>query len=291
MAQTTPRARREREEEVLVWPDLVFVEFIAVMLFSVTLLFLSTAIDAPLLNHANPDLTPNPSKAPWYLLNLQELLLHMEAGLAGVTVPTIALVLLAAIPYVDRKTDGQGRWWGTENSIKITLFSWSVTIALMWLLILFDAGKFEPYTRWFPGLPDGQGLSSLRTLQTDWKWSLGGLSYPSDLTNIPAPLGIDNINLPGDRKVFLYWDKGDINLVAFMVEQVIPMTVMIALSVLLVMVQRVFKWVHTTRDVMIVLFSGFMAAFIVLTVVGTFFRGEGQNLVPPWDVPIHPHGA
>ncbi len=261
------------------------------MLFSVTLLFLSTAIDAPLLNHANPDLTPNPSKAPWYLLNLQELLLHMEAGLAGVIVPTIALVLLAAIPYVDRKTDGQGRWWGTENSIKIALFSWIVTIILMWLLILFDAGKFEPYTRWFPGLPDGQGLSSLRTFQTDWKWSLGGLRYPNDLTNIPAPLGIDNINLPGDRKVFLYWDKGNINIVALMVEQVIPMTVIIVLSVLLVLVQKVFKWVHTTRDVMIVLFSGFMAAFLVLTIVGTFFRGEGQNLVPPWDVPVHPDGA
>lgn len=291
MAETRPRPRREREEEVLVWPDLVFVEFIAVMLFSVTLLFLSTAIDAPLLNHANPDLTPNPSKAPWYLLNLQELLLHMEAGLAGVIVPTIALVLLAAIPYVDRKTDGQGRWWGTENSIKIALFSWIVTIILMWLLILFDAGKFEPYTRWFPGLPDGQGLSSLRTFQTDWKWSLGGLRYPNDLTNIPAPLGIDNINLPGDRKVFLYWDKGNINIVALMVEQVIPMTVIIVLSVLLVLVQKVFKWVHTTRDVMIVLFSGFMAAFLVLTIVGTFFRGEGQNLVPPWDVPVHPDGA
>ena len=76
-----------------------------------------------------------------------------------------------------------------------------------------------------------------------------------------------------------------------MVEQVIPMTVIIVLSVLLVLVQKVFKWVHTTRDVMIVLFSGFMAAFLVLTIVGTFFRGEGQNLVPPWDVPVHPDGA
>src|SRR5262245_16562504 len=111
MAENRPRPRREREEEVLVWPDLVFVEFIAAVLFSVTMLLLSTLIDAPLLNHANPDLTPNPSKAPWYLLNLQELLLHMEPGLAGVVVPTLALVLVAAIPYVDRNPEGQGQWF------------------------------------------------------------------------------------------------------------------------------------------------------------------------------------
>ena len=67
-----PQARA-RDEEVLVWPDLVFVEFIAALLFTITLFILSVVINAPLLDQANADVTPNPSKAPWYLLNLQEL--------------------------------------------------------------------------------------------------------------------------------------------------------------------------------------------------------------------------
>jgi hypothetical protein len=109
-----PQARA-RDEEVLVWPDLVFVEFIAAMLFTVTLFFLSVVMNAPLLDQANADVTPNPSKAPWYLLNLQELLLHMNAAMAGIIIPTVWLGILAAFPYFDRDTDGQGAWFGTEG--------------------------------------------------------------------------------------------------------------------------------------------------------------------------------
>ena len=69
---------------------------------------LSAFVNAPLLDRADPNTTPNPSKAPWYFLNLQELLLHMEPAWAGVIVPTIALILLAAIPYWDRSSEGQG---------------------------------------------------------------------------------------------------------------------------------------------------------------------------------------
>ena len=87
--KSRPRPKREREEEVLVWPDLVFIEFISAVLFTITFLILSTLINAPLLNRANPDLTPNPSKAPWYFLNLQELLLHMDKAWAGVLVPAL----------------------------------------------------------------------------------------------------------------------------------------------------------------------------------------------------------
>ena len=108
------RPRREREAEVLVWPDLVFIEFISALIFSIALMVLSAMVNAPLLNRADPDTTPNPSKAPWYFLNLQELLLHMEPAWAGVIVPTIALVLLAAIPYWDRDQQGQGVWFGTK---------------------------------------------------------------------------------------------------------------------------------------------------------------------------------
>src|SRR6202163_214200 len=122
------RPRRERDEEVLVWPDLVFVEFIAALLFTLALVALSFAANAPLQDHANPNHTPNPSKAPWYFLNLQELLLHMEPSLAGVIVPTVFLILLAAVPYYDRSKEGQGSWFATVNSVRITIWSTIVGI-------------------------------------------------------------------------------------------------------------------------------------------------------------------
>src|SRR5262245_6148195 len=122
-AKARPRPKREREEEVLVWPDLVFVEFICATLFTITFLILSVFINAPLLNRANADVTPNPSKAPWYFLNLQELLLHMDKAWAGVILPTIALTFFAIIPYVDRSREGQGTWFGTKNAVKITVIT------------------------------------------------------------------------------------------------------------------------------------------------------------------------
>src|SRR5947209_15994548 len=136
------RARRERDEEVLVWPDLVFVEFICAVLFTVTLTVLSAAISGPLLDKANGDCTPNPSKAPWYFLNLQELLLHMHPALAGVVVPTVALIAIAAIPYIDRDTDDVGKWFAQPNAIPIMIFSAVYTAVIIPIMLLLD----EPTT-------------------------------------------------------------------------------------------------------------------------------------------------
>jgi len=90
-ARPQPRAR---DEEVLVWPDLVFIEFIAALVFTIGLFVLSFAINAPLLDQANPDVTPNPSKAPWYFLGLQELLTMFHPMVAGVTIPGMHACLL-----------------------------------------------------------------------------------------------------------------------------------------------------------------------------------------------------
>src|SRR5918993_5668639 len=79
------------DDEVMVWPSLVVVEAVCAVVFLAILTALSVLVNAPLLERANPNSTPNPSKAPWYFLNLQEMLLHMNAGLAGVIIPTVAL--------------------------------------------------------------------------------------------------------------------------------------------------------------------------------------------------------
>src|SRR3990172_8472929 len=135
------RPRREREQEVLVWPDLVFIEFISAVVVTLLFVVLSVVFDAPLLNRANLNVTPNPSKAPWYFMNLQELLLHMHSSLAGVIVPTIALILLAAIPYLDRSNEGQGQWFATKNAVKITVFSFVFAAVVTSSLLLFHQNR------------------------------------------------------------------------------------------------------------------------------------------------------
>lgn len=136
--QTFARPKYVEGDEVMVWPDLVVIEAISALVFTLLMLVLSVLINAPLLTIANPTKTPNPSKAPWYFLNLQELLLHMDPALAGVFVPGLALVLLATIPYIDNSPLGQGVYWYTPNSKKIAKFSAIYTTILLIALIIID---------------------------------------------------------------------------------------------------------------------------------------------------------
>ena len=92
-------------------------------------------------DRANPANTPNPSKAPWYFLNLQELLLHMHPALAGVIVPTVFLVILGAVPYFDASNEGQGQWLKTPRAWPNLFVGLIVGTVGTWLLILFNSGK------------------------------------------------------------------------------------------------------------------------------------------------------
>jgi len=96
------RVQREQGDRVNVFPHLLVEELVAMFIVLVALTVFATFVDAPLRELANPNLTPNPSKAPWYFLGLQELLRYFHPMIAGVIIPTLILVGLAAIPYVDR---------------------------------------------------------------------------------------------------------------------------------------------------------------------------------------------
>ncbi|MBM3138818.1 MAG: hypothetical protein FJZ92_01060 [Chloroflexi bacterium] len=265
------RQRRQREEELLVWPDLVFVEFISAVLFTITLTILAVLVDAILLDQANPNVTPNPSKAPWYFLNLQELLLHMHPALAGVIVPTIALAALAAMPYFDNSNEGQGEWFATARSKTLTAIGALVAIVGTVLLILFDASKHVQVYERVTGAEWPSALNFLRSnraLQTEIAW-------PEELTKIPLGSRVLRTDLLGLPAVDL-----NVNLSAVLVEQIIPVTMMIGLPLLLSLVAWRTRVARTRRDHMILMFSGFIAVYVTLTVVGTFFRGAGQELVP-----------
>src|SRR5688500_12453564 len=126
------------EDEVMVWPSLVVVEAVSAVVFLAILTVLSILVNAPLLERANPNQTPNPSKAPWYFLNLPEMLLHMDPGLAGVIIPTLALVAIAAIPYFDRSPLGVGILGTSTKGRKIILFSTVFTTVVLTGMVVLD---------------------------------------------------------------------------------------------------------------------------------------------------------
>jgi hypothetical protein len=96
------RVEREQGDRVNVMPHLLVEEFVAMLILMAGVLVFSTFLNAPLRELANPNLTPNPSKAPWYFLGLQELLRYFHPMIAGIVIPTFILVVLAAVPFVDR---------------------------------------------------------------------------------------------------------------------------------------------------------------------------------------------
>jgi quinol-cytochrome oxidoreductase complex cytochrome b subunit len=96
------QVKSEPVDKVSVWPHLLAIEFVALLAIMAILTLMSIFIDAPLLEFANPNEQPNPSKAPWYFLGLQELLAYFDPMVAGVLIPGLGLAGLAIIPYVDR---------------------------------------------------------------------------------------------------------------------------------------------------------------------------------------------
>ena len=113
------RVEREQGDRVNVWPHLLVEEFVAMLILSAGLIIFSTFLNAPLRQLANANLTPNPSKAPWYFLGLQELLRYFHPMVAGIVIPTFILVVLAAVPYVDRNPSVKPG----DRKIAITMFT------------------------------------------------------------------------------------------------------------------------------------------------------------------------
>ena len=128
------RVEREQGDRVHSWPHFLLEEFIAMLILFAGLLIFSSLINAPLRELANPNLTPNPSKAPWYFLGLQELLRYFHPMVAGIVIPTFILVGLAAVPYVDRNPSVRPG----DRKVAITLF----TVLFMFGATLTIIGSF-----------------------------------------------------------------------------------------------------------------------------------------------------
>ncbi len=144
------------DDKVQVWPYLVRVEFLATILVLAIMVVWSTFLNAPLEAMANRSLTPNPSKAPWYFLGLQELLVYFDPWIAGVVLPTIILLGLMAIPYIDINEKGNGYYTFKERKFAILTFGFGFLVLWVALIAIgtFLRGPgwnfFWPWQKWDP---------------------------------------------------------------------------------------------------------------------------------------------
>lgn len=125
---------RKEPDKVFVFPYLVRIEFLSALIVSFILLAWSLMVDAPLEEPANPAVTPNPSKAPWYFLGLQEMLVYFDPWIAGVVLPTLIIIGLMAIPYIDRNPLGNGYYTFRERKGAILIFCFGFFV--LWIALI-----------------------------------------------------------------------------------------------------------------------------------------------------------
>ncbi|MCH7596367.1 MAG: cytochrome C [Planctomycetes bacterium] len=171
------------DDKVLVWPDLVYIELIALVLCTAFLVVWAIVLRAPLEQPADPNVAPNPAKAPWYFLGLQEMLVYFDPWLAGVVFPGLIVVGLIAIPYMDTNPRGNGYYTFKERPFAITTFLFGFLILWVVLIIFgtFLRGPnwnfFGPYEYWDLHRP----MALLNTEFHDLFWiTLMGRALPTE---------------------------------------------------------------------------------------------------------------
>jgi uncharacterized membrane protein len=162
----------KKTKNVFTWPNLVAIEFLAAILMIIILLVYSYYVDAPLRELANPGEPENPAKAPWYFLGLQEILVYFDPWYAGVVLPSIIIVGLMAIPYIDVNPKGSGGYCFRERKFAVTVFLFGF---IFWfVLIVIGTYMRGPFWAFF------------------WPWETWNFDFPTPppLVNFPNWLGV-----------------------------------------------------------------------------------------------------
>ena len=152
----TPPVSQEPEEMTTTWPHLIFLEFVLFILVAIVMMGLSVFFDAPLEEMANPAITPNPAKAPWYFLGVQELVSWGDPFWMGVFIPNLGVILLVLIPYLDRSQTGTGIWLHPSRRVHNILFT-TFAVVFIGLIIVgtFMRGPgwelYWPWQQWTTG--------------------------------------------------------------------------------------------------------------------------------------------
>src|SRR5262249_2221298 len=156
LARGEPVLEKLDDDKVLVWPDLVYTELIAMAIAPVVPIVWAILLKAPLEQPATSAKAPNPSKAPWYFLGLQEMLVYFDPWMAGVVLPTFIIVGLIALPYIDFNQSGNGYFTFAQRKFAVTTFLFGFVVLWCTLIVLgtFLRGPnwnfFGPFEAWDP---------------------------------------------------------------------------------------------------------------------------------------------
>ncbi len=208
-------------EKVPTIPNLLLREIVVALVLIAAIMVISIFFNAPLEAKANPGLSPNPTKAPWYFAGIQELLLHFHPLFALFIIPVFILIALVSIPYLNYQTDTAGVWFASLKGRSMAVVAALVAIIFTPIVIVADEFVID-FTAWVPGLP---------TIVSN------GI--------LPVAFGLAGI-------VVFYW-----------------------------LVTK--KFAATNNESIQSVFVLFIAAFIILTITGIWFRGKGMALMWPWE--------
>src|SRR6266705_1631122 len=134
--KTSAKVKGDLGRQLMSYPNLILREVVAFQVVTIVLVVLALFWDAPLEQLANPLLTPNPAKAPWYFLGLQELLHYFPPIVAGILIPTLVVIALVIIPYFNVNIESEGLWL-LDKTRRLQIFA-GVVIAFSIFLIVFD---------------------------------------------------------------------------------------------------------------------------------------------------------
>jgi len=207
---------REERKMVPTHPNLLYNEIVVALAVIVILFVLSMLVNAPLQEKANPLISPNPSKAPWYFMGFQELLLHIHPGFGIFVIPLLVTAFLVYIPYMKYTELKVGVWFNSDKGKKLTLITFVYAVVLT-LLVILTSEFFLDLRNWMPQVPVLISTGLLLLL----------------LYLVPAA-------------AYLYFIKS--------------------------------KYNAAKIDLEMALFTIIITAYIVMTIVGSLFRGEGMHL-------------
>jgi quinol-cytochrome oxidoreductase complex cytochrome b subunit len=200
-------------------PNLILREIVVALVLIAVIMFVSVIFNAPLGAEANPGLSPNPTKAPWYFAGVQELLLHVHPLFALFIIPALLVIVLFSIPYFNYQTDTAGVWFASLKGRKMAIWSALVAVIVTPLGIVADEIVID-FQAWLP--------------------------------DIPAEIS----------------------------DGLIPFALMLAATFLFYKVIRA-KFSSNNNETLQAVFVLFVVAFIVLTITGIWFRGQGMALMWP----------
>jgi hypothetical protein len=184
-APLDPGAEKTSVEKVDVWPHLVSREYLAMVVVLAVLVGWSLLVDSPLEEIANPNNTPNPAKAPWYFLGLQDMLVYFDPWIAGVVLPAMIIIGLMMIPYLDPNPNGVGVYGFRHRPYTLSVFLFGF---FLWVGLILIGQYFRgPGWGWY------------------WPWESWEVPKPiyAKTWDFPAPIGLAALLLYFGAGMFL----------------------------------------------------------------------------------------